>query len=440
MKKSKNIFKFLKIFVIVLVFVPCLFLFSACGGKSAYEIAVEHGFVGSEEEWLESLKGSNGEDGLNGEDGKDFIDSYEAYTQAVQNGEFSGTYIEFLQNFNIVADTTALASGKALLSAVEVHGYSSQSLMGNSTTDGSGVIYSLDNSGNAYIITNYHVCAPNRSQILKYYKIELYGSNEIVRGTYLGGSRTYDLAVIFVEESEVLLKNDARAVQMYDENVASGTSCLAVGNTSDNGIAVSKGVVSVDSEYANMTIAGVSGTYRVLRHDAYIAGGSSGGGLFDMNGRLIGITNGGIENTSHNCAIPSSLVKKVVKNIIYNCDGSDCTKIQKFELGINTSWVDSYREFDETTGEIEIIETVMISGLVSGGKAVEEGTLQVHDTLVSVEINGEKTMITREFTFRELMLDVRVGDSVKITVLRDGEENQISVTFEASSMNFVQID
>ena len=49
-------------------------------------------------------------------------------------------------------------------------------------------------------------------------------------------------------------------------------------------------------------------------------------------------------------------------------------------------------------------------------------------------------MITREFTFRELMLDVRVGDSVKITVLRDGEENQISVTFEASSMNFVQID
>ena len=51
-----------------------------------------------------------------------------------------------------------------------------------------------------------------------------------------------------------------------------------------------------------------------------------------------------------------------------------------------------------------------------------------------------KTMITREFTFRELMLDVRVGDSVKIMVSRDGEENQISVTFEASSMNFVQID
>ena len=37
---------------------------AACGeaqnGKSAYEIAVENGFEGSEAEWLESLKGANG--------------------------------------------------------------------------------------------------------------------------------------------------------------------------------------------------------------------------------------------------------------------------------------------------------------------------------------------------------------------------------------------
>lgn len=33
-------------------------------GKSAYEIAVEHGFVGTETEWLESLKGADGKDGI----------------------------------------------------------------------------------------------------------------------------------------------------------------------------------------------------------------------------------------------------------------------------------------------------------------------------------------------------------------------------------------
>ena len=40
-------------------------------GKSAYEIAVEHGFVGTETEWLESLKGVDGKDGVNGKDGCD---------------------------------------------------------------------------------------------------------------------------------------------------------------------------------------------------------------------------------------------------------------------------------------------------------------------------------------------------------------------------------
>lgn len=40
-------------------------------GKSAYEIAVEHGFEGSEEEWLASLKGEQGPPGESGTDGQD---------------------------------------------------------------------------------------------------------------------------------------------------------------------------------------------------------------------------------------------------------------------------------------------------------------------------------------------------------------------------------
>ena len=46
-------------------------------GKSAYEIAVEHGFEGDEQAWLESLKGEKGEQGPQGPpgaDGKDGAD------------------------------------------------------------------------------------------------------------------------------------------------------------------------------------------------------------------------------------------------------------------------------------------------------------------------------------------------------------------------------
>ena len=84
-------------------------------GKSAYEIAVEHGFVGTEAEWLKSLKGvdgkdgcdgRNGVDGLPGKDGKsgadglpgrDGIDGKSAYIIAVEHG-FSGTENEWLQS------------------------------------------------------------------------------------------------------------------------------------------------------------------------------------------------------------------------------------------------------------------------------------------------------------------------------------------------------
>ena len=93
-------------------------------GKSAYEIAVEHGFVGTETEWLESLKGVDGKDGVNGKngcdgrngvdglpgkdgksgadglpgrDGIDGTDGKSAYIIAVEHG-FTGTENEWLQS------------------------------------------------------------------------------------------------------------------------------------------------------------------------------------------------------------------------------------------------------------------------------------------------------------------------------------------------------
>ncbi len=87
-------------------------------GKSAYQIAIENGFVGTETEWLESLKGIDGKDGINGKDGadgepgKDGIDGQNgadgqdgvngsdgksAYEIAVANG-FTGTEAEWLES------------------------------------------------------------------------------------------------------------------------------------------------------------------------------------------------------------------------------------------------------------------------------------------------------------------------------------------------------
>ena len=69
--------------------------FNGSDGKSAYEIAVANGFIGTESEWLESLQGKDGRDGVDGKDGTDGTDGKSAYTIAVEHG-FTGTETEWL--------------------------------------------------------------------------------------------------------------------------------------------------------------------------------------------------------------------------------------------------------------------------------------------------------------------------------------------------------
>lgn len=69
-------------------------------GDSAYKIALDNGFKGSQEEWLKSLKGEPGEPGKQGEPGKDGVDITEggsAYEIAQAHG-FEGTREEWLES------------------------------------------------------------------------------------------------------------------------------------------------------------------------------------------------------------------------------------------------------------------------------------------------------------------------------------------------------
>ena len=65
-------------------------------GKSAYQIAVDNGFTGTREEWLESLKGADGEAGADGQDGTDGKSAY----QIAQDAGFEGTEAEWLSSLN----------------------------------------------------------------------------------------------------------------------------------------------------------------------------------------------------------------------------------------------------------------------------------------------------------------------------------------------------
>ena len=105
------------------------------------------------------------------------------------------------------------AINSSLRSAVSVYcNFETSSLGGSATSAGSGVIYELDGkNGSAFIITNYHVVYESSSKTSNKISddifIMLYGmeySDYAIPATYVGGSMNYDIAVLYVENSDIL--------------------------------------------------------------------------------------------------------------------------------------------------------------------------------------------------------------------------------------------
>ncbi len=339
-------------------------------------------------------------------------------------------------------DVTAAVT-QGLRSAVSIYcTFTEEGRLGQTTeyySAGSGVIYQMNKtSGDAFLITNYHVVFDARSRtengIAEKIQCYLYGSelNGLeMNATYVGGSQSYDIAVLRVENSETLKNSNACAVTVGNsDGVRVGSTAIAIGNPEGQGISASLGVVSVDSEHITMQAPdGFSSVdYRVMRIDTAVNGGNSGGGLFDGQGRLIGIVNAKtiqeeVENIGY--ALPSTTVTAVADNIIDFCHGTDCETVMRPIMGVTVITKHSASVYDGETGEISIRETVEILEVTPGqiGSVFRAG-----DVLVSATLKGRTLPITRQHQVIDLMITARPGDTVTFAVLRDGVETTLEVT------------
>ena len=350
-------------------------------------------------------------------------------------------------NINISTDSSSslLAASKAILSAVSVictFKEPTYSFMGSQTgtketaSAGSGVIYDLDkDKGDAYVITNYHVVYNSKSitddGISDSIKLYLYGMEMMtseketyaIDAKYVGGSMMYDIAVLKVEESDVLMASNARAADIGNsDEVTVLDTAIAVGNPGGGGLSATVGYINVDSEEITVAFetdgAQVGVELRVMRTDAAVNSGNSGGGLFNDKGELIGIVNAKSSDTAEEnigYAIPSNVAVAIAENAIDYSDGS----IWRCMLGV-TVGVKSYStKYDLETGKIRKLETVVVTDIGKG--AAVEGVLEVGDVINSISINGKKIEVTRIHHVVDSMLYARVGDSVTISVTR-GEQ------------------
>ena len=408
-------------------------------GKSAYDLAVEEGYQGTLEEWLDSLKGANGPQGEPG----DSLDLYKIYQDLVSTGEVNGSFLEFVQEYLNVNLNTGMKESisYAMRSAVSIIALDTDKdniSNANVGFSGSGVIYKMNKAtGDAYIITNFHVLYDSDNKVvMPYIYVMLYGYELLdtaIRATYIGGSATYDIAVIKVTGSEILKDSYTKAVDIQDSNeIVVGKTAIAIGNPQGSGISATEGIVSVDSETIQMVPSSNKNvsvdetgrvSMRVIRIDTPVNPGNSGGGLFDEEGKLIGIVNAkiitdNVENIGY--AIPSNIATYVAQNIIDNCNGTTQTSVIKCLMGITITPKSSKGVYDEETKTMKIVEEIKIVEVSS--TSIAYGVLEAEDILVSMTLRGVTYKITRNFMPVDICLNARNGDNVEVTILRGNEE------------------
>lgn len=382
-------------------------------GLSAYDIAVKNGFTGTEQEWLESLK----------------ADTEVIERQPIINQDITQNNIAIS---NTGSDLLG-ATSKGLASAVSVFAHFTGEHGELLSSAGSGVIASINAMGDAFIVTNYHVVfspdSVSEDGISDNIVLYLYGMETVdakIDATYVGGSMNYDLAVLRVEKNEILkdayARGTARAVDVALGEPTPGQRVIAVGNPSAEGIAVTSGIISVDSEYIQMLGADNKTTveFRVMRTDTPINQGNSGGGLYNDRGELVGIVNAKImssdvENIGY--AIPASVYEAITSNIIYYCYKQECKSVVRPLLGISIQVCEMWTELDKTTGLIERHEKSKVVLVTEGSLA--DGKVNVGDIVISAQVGtGPIKVVERQYHLIDALINARVGETVQLRVER----------------------
>lgn len=269
---------------------------------------------------------------------------------------------------------------------------------------GSGVIVSED----GYILTNNHVIkGADRITVTmadgKNYDATLVGRDDAEENG--GGS---DLAVIKIEESglTVLPFGDSDMLEVGEWVIAIGTP-LNLSQT------VTRGIVSAKER------PGITAYGDYIQTDAPINRGNSGGALINIRGELVGINTyiatGGMSsgNIGLGFALPSNLVRQLLPELI------EKGKIERGWLGISMATVD--QELADKYN-LDSTEGVLVNFVGANSPALKGG-LKKDDIIIRFDGQKMKNMSH----LRHTVAATPVGKSVKLEVLRDGKERQLTI-------------
>jgi len=320
----------------------------------------------------------------------------------------NGTKYEITQVENPVVAIADVA-GKSVV-GVTVRSVSNTVFGGTSTSDseGSGIIYTAD----GYIVTNYHVIenAISNQSISKVY-VTLPNSDEEIEASIIGADSVTDIAVIKIQK-------EGLSAATFDDsnNLKVGELVVAIGNPLGRELAGSITVGYVSA--LNRTLTSNGRTYKLLQTDAAINPGNSGGTLVSSSGKVIGINTvkiGATDVEGIGFAIPSNIAKPIVDELIKN------GKIVRPYIGISGISLD-----DNMAKRYNLVKGVYVAKIESSSAAYNSG-IKVGDVIVKID---DKEITTIE-ELNEIKNSKNVGDTVKITVYRDGKNIEINVKLDS---------
>ncbi len=284
---------------------------------------------------------------------------------------------------------------------------------------GSGIIVKADEK-EVLIATNYHVVDDSKELEVKFQ------NGDIAKATLLGYNSLEDIAVLSVRTKDLESDLDKIVVAHLGDSdkIEVGEMVIAIGNPlgSEFSSTVTSGIVSALGREINFN-DGITQN-NLIQTDAAINPGNSGGALLNLNGEVIGINNGKFVSESVEgigFAIPINEASKNIKTIIAKRNGQDVSfeiDENKPMLGVRISDIDENLNYQ--TG---LTFGVYVKGVNEKSGAYEAG-IKVGDVIYG--INNTTVKNTKELFIQ--MSNFKVGDIVKVDILRENELISVDVT------------
>lgn len=287
---------------------------------------------------------------------------------------------------------------------------------------GSGVIISKD----GYIVTNNHV-VEGADEIT----VKLNDEREL-KGRVIGTDPDTDLALLKIEGDDfpTIPVGDSDALKV-------GEWVLAVGNPFNLNSTVTAGIVSAKARSIGTTAANgqAASIQSFIQTDAAINSGNSGGALVNAAGELVGINAMLYSPTGaysgYGFAIPTNLMTKVVSDLkVYGTVQRALLGIKGGDFTTDLQMDDEVvKEMEKRMEELGVKDGILVAQVIEGGSAA--GILKENDVIT--KLDGKKL---HKFTdLQEALSKHRPGDKVKLTIVRDKKEKEVTITLKNAQGN-----